>query len=136
MAPLAPAFPHVEVQAAGARFDLHNAGTFLRVEIDLQARRVDVVWSVEDLLRARRVGPCQTAIVTLAISGVSSLAGTFGWDEGSDGAPDAEEVGLDFIEYIAEPGPGGTLRIVLTPDGEVAVTGTDCELIYTVGSEP
>jgi hypothetical protein len=127
MSPLAVGFPHTELRSDGALFDVHNAGVLERMVLNVDARCFEMEWLVENLFEDETWGPYRTARVVLRVSGVSRFAGS-----GELLTDPAEEEGIDFIEYQPDEERPGTMRFVFTSSGEMSVSGTDCELRYTV----
>jgi hypothetical protein len=82
---------------------------------------------VENKLRDARCGSYATARVVLRVCGVTAVTGTV--DLLSD---PPEEPGIDFFEYQPAGSEAGSLRFVFLWDGEITISGTDCELRYEV----
>jgi hypothetical protein len=76
MKPLEAAYPHIELEHEGERFDVHNAGTLERMGLDFEAGCFEVTWRVENTLRDARCGSYATARVVLRVCGVTAVAGT------------------------------------------------------------
>jgi hypothetical protein len=127
MDPLAPGFPHTELRAGAALFDVHNAGVLESMHVDFEARSFEVGWRVDNLLEDERVGPYRTARILLTIQGINGFSGS-----GELLTHPLEAAGIDFIEYLPGGERPGTMRFVFTSSGEISVSGTDCELRYAV----
>lgn len=131
MQALKAAYPHIELHVGDAFFDVHNAGDLQRIHMDFQARCFEIHWRVENLLGIPSHGAWRIADVVLRVTGVTAWSAS-----GEIAVGSADGVGFDFIELIPDHGPAGTLCFVFEPTGEIRVSGTDCELRYTVVEAP
>jgi hypothetical protein len=95
--------------------------------LDFKSQRFDVEWHAENLLASAHYGPYRTAQVVLSVVGVSGFAGS-----GQLEVDPGEVVGIEFIEYMPSRYGPGAIRLVFTTSGEVSLSGTSCELRYSV----
>lgn len=121
--PLTEGFPHTELNSGEYRFDIHNSADLVRMSFNFEHRHFDVEWRVENLLASAHYGSYSTAVVTLRVAGLTEFSGS-----GQVETDPGHATGVEFIEYIPGSGQSGALRFVFTSAGEIALSGSDCEL--------
>lgn len=120
---LAPGYPHIEVGVDGGYYDLHNTGMLAEVRYELEREELVLTWRVSNPLHSSHYGSHRTGSVALVIRGVASLSFEHPEDVETD-----EPLGLEFVEYQDVGEGSGRLRFLLLPDGQITVSGAECEL--------
>jgi hypothetical protein len=124
MTPLPQHQPVAIVAAEGRHYDLHNEGSFERLEVIRSEARVAIYWKIKTESGASSLK--NTALLAFELTDVTgcSIKGQL--------LPQRQGVvanGLDFIEYGEDPQRSGFVRFVFDNEAEIEVHADKCELL-------
>jgi hypothetical protein len=123
MKPLQTRFPNVEISDGSSRFDLHNSYLLTTIEY----RFMDKVLTIGFRRAEEAAGNSSASKADLTLE-VGDVAELYVSGNLSRSRPEAEPLGLDFIEYVPTSTSAGQIRFVLDNFTEITVVAESCRL--------